>query len=205
MADYLTDIAQLEAIYGAAFPGSLIKVADHLTPEYRRWVEAAKFCVLSTIGPEGTDGTPRGDDGPVVLVKDPQTVLMPDWAGNNRIDSLRNIVRDPRCSLMFLIAGENNVVRINGTCQVTADQDMRQQFAKGSKLPRTVLVFAITEVYFQCAKAVMRAALWQGETRSDLPTAGDFLKAMSKGTEGGAAYDAAYEDRARAQFWVRDT
>lgn len=203
MAEYFSELSQLEAIYQAPVPASLTKVADHLTPQYRRWVEAAKFCVLSTVGPEGTDGTPRGDDGPVVMVRDAQTLLMPDWAGNNRIDSLRNIVRDPRCSLMFLIAQENNVVRINGTCQITADQELRQRFAKGQKLPRTVLVFTIAEVYFQCAKALMRSALWQADTRPDIPTAGDFLKELSKGAEGGAAYDAVYEERAKAQFWER--
>ncbi len=209
MMEYLETIAQLEALYGTPVPTSLAKVADHLTPEYRRWIEASKFCVLSTVGPEGTDGTPRGDDGPVVAVQDAKTILMPDWAGNNRNDSLRNILRDDRMSLMFLVRGSNNVVRVNGRGKLTADAGLCGQFARKNMLPKTVLVMTVEEVYFQCAKAVMRARLWgdksdKRDLPDGLPTAGDFLKAMTNGAEGGTDYDAVYEDRAREQFWVRD-
>ena len=123
-------IEELEALYDAAVPTSLSKVARKMTPLYRQWVEAAKFMVLSTVGPEGTDASPRGDDGPVVEIVDERTLLMPDWRGNNRLDSLRNIVRDERVSCMFMVPGVNNVVRINGTALVTADEDMRARFAK---------------------------------------------------------------------------
>lgn len=202
--DFVSDIETLETIYGAPVPTSLAKVADHLTPEYSRWIAASKFCILSTIGPEGTDGTPRGDDGPVVAVADQKTLLMPDWAGNNRIDSLRNLVRDPRASLLFMVPGDNNVVRVNGTCRITRDQTLRDRFAKGGKLPRTVLVFSVAEVYFQCAKALMRSGLWAGAARPDIPTAGDLIKEATKGALGGAVYDAVYAERARAQFWAKD-
>ncbi len=200
----IDNIAGLEAIYGTAMPTSLAKVADHLTPEYERWIKSARFCILSTVGPEGTDGTPRGDDGPVVAIKDSHTLLLPDWAGNNRNDSLRNIIRDDRLSLLFMVQGSNNVVRVNGRGKITADEGLRTQFERKGMRPRTVLVVTLNEVYFQCAKAMMRARLW-GEIpdNTDLPTAGDFLKAMTKGREGGAQYDAGYEARAETQFWQR--
>ena len=115
MADHtVRDIAALEALYGTPGKASLIKVRDRLTPTYRAWIMASRLCVVSTIGPNGTDGSPRGDDGPVVQELDPQTVLMPDWRGNNRMDTLRNIVADGRISLMFMVPGSNNVVRVNG-------------------------------------------------------------------------------------------
>lgn len=201
---YITDMAQLEAIYGAPVPTSLVKVAQHLTPEYRAWIMASKFCVLSTVGPEGTDGTPRGDDGPVVTFQDERTLLMPDWAGNNRIDSLRNILRDARCSLMFMVYGSNNIVRVNGQAKISADEALRGQFSRNGKPPRTVLVIAIDEVYFQCAKAMFRAGLWNMGEKPDVPSAGDFIKAMTKGAEGGSVYDAGYEERAKNQLWERE-
>ena len=110
----ITTIEELETHYGAAVPRSLTKVADHLTPAYARWIMASRFMVLSTVGPEGTDASPRGDDGSVVRIDGPSRILLPDWMGNNRIDSLRNIVRDPRVSVMFMVPGSGNVVRVNG-------------------------------------------------------------------------------------------
>lgn len=118
-------IAELETIYGDVVPRSLTKVVTSMTPHYRSWIDAARFVVISTVGPEGTDGSPRGDEGPVVDIFDDQTLLLPDWFGNNRIDSLRNIVRDPRVSLMFMVPSSTNVVRVNGTGIVTADDAVR--------------------------------------------------------------------------------
>ena len=124
----ITSTNELEEIYGAPVPQSLTKVTSHLTPLYRDWIGAARFLVLSTIGPEGTDASPRGDDGPVVHMADSRTLWLPDWRGNNRIDSLRNIVRDPRVSLMFMVPGCNNVVRVNGTAVLTADEENARAF-----------------------------------------------------------------------------
>lgn len=202
--EFVTAMAELETIYGEPAPASLAKVADRLTPEYRLWVMASKFCILSTVGPEGTDSSPRGDDGPVVAELDARTLLLPDWAGNNRIDSLRNVLRDERVSLLFMVRGSENVVRINGRGKITADDELRQRFEKkGKKLPRTVLVVEIDEVYFQCAKAVMRAGLWGvAPDISDLPTAGSMLKAMTSGRDGGQAYDDAYVERAKKILWT---
>ncbi|NKB29130.1 MAG: pyridoxamine 5'-phosphate oxidase family protein [Rhodobacteraceae bacterium] len=204
MADveYLTDIAALEAHYGTAQAPSLRKVADRLTPEYRAWIAASRFVVLSTVGPEGTDGTPRGDDGPVVIELDPQTLALPDWNGNNRIDSLRNIVRDGRVSLMFMVPGSSNVVRVNGTARITADEPLRQRFARNGNLPRTVAVIRVSEVYFQCSRALMRSGMWaRGDKSEGLPTPGQMLAAMTDGEVGGPDYDRAWPERAESSMW----
>lgn len=191
----------LHELYGEAKSGSLQKVADHLTPNYRKWIELSRFCILSTVGPEATDASPRGDDGPVVRVADAKTLLMPDWQGNNRLDSLRNIVRDPRVSLMFMIPGEKNVVRINGRAVVSKDPELLQSFEQRRKHPATVIVTTVDEVYFQCAKAIMRSGLWQQGATEGVPTAGDLLSEMTKGVVGGASYDATYEENAKARMW----
>src|SRR5690606_16526957 len=129
----IATIAELERHYGVPGDASLAKVSRRLTPAYRAWIDRARFCVLSTVGPAGTDASPRGDEGPVIRVHDPSTLLLPDWRGNDRIDSLRNIVRDPRVSLTFFVAGSNNVMRVNGRATVTADTALRESFARQGK------------------------------------------------------------------------
>ena len=199
--NYIEDIAALEALYGTPGQPSLRKVADHLTPLYRKWIMAARFAVLTTVGPAGTDGSPRGDDGPVVTELDPKTLAMPDWRGNNRLDSLRNIVSDGRVSLMFMVPGSNTVVRVNGTARLTADSALRARFERRGRQPATVIVIRIAEVYTQCARAVIRAGLWSRDDAEGLPSAGDILAEVSKGEEGGAAYDAAWPARAAKTMW----
>ena len=197
----ITDIAALEALYGQPAEAALIKVADHLTPLYRRWIMASRFAVLSTVGPEGTDASPRGDDGPVVTELDPRTLLMPDWRGNNRMDSLRNIVRDGRVSLMFMVPGSNTIVRVNGTAVLTADADVLARFTQGGAHPRTVIVITIAEVYTQCARALLRSGLWTaGDQSAGLPSPGDILAEMQAGFDG-KAYDAAWPARAARTMW----
>ena len=194
-------VEALEAIYGEPVPASLTKVARRMTPMYRQWIEASRFVVLSSVGPEGTDGTPRGDDGPVVRITDDHTILMPDWRGNNRIDTLRNIVRDGRVSLMFMVPGCDNVVRINGTGVLTADPEMTGRFEQKGKHPRSVIVITIAEMYFQCAKALMRSELWDGRDQSaEVPTAGEFIRARQDSFDA-KGYDAGYADYARPRMW----
>ena len=194
-------IEALEALYEAAIPTSLRKVVTTITPQYRRWIEASRFVVLSTVGPDGTDGSPRGDDGPVVAIPDSTTLLMPDWRGNNRLDSLRNIVRDGRVSLMFMVPISNNVVRVNGTAILTDDPEMVSQFERSGRLPRTVIVITPTEVYFQCAKALLRSGLWvRGDDSAGLPTAGDFIKQFQNGLDS-QEYDRTYIERSKAKMW----
>ena len=173
-----------------------------MTPLYRKWIMSSKLCVLTTVGEGGTDGSPRGDDGPCVMELDPGTLAMPDWRGNNRLDSLRNIVTDGRVSLMFMVPGSNTVVRVNGTARLSADADLRQRFEKKGRLPATVIVISIAEIYTQCARALLRSGLWPGEPApEDLPSAGDILAEMTEGEEGGAPYDQAWPKRAAETLW----
>lgn len=195
-------LAALEALYGAPGDASLRKVATRLTPGYRAWIDRSRFCVISTVGPEGTDASPRGDDGPVIRVLDDRTLALPDWRGNNRIDSLRNIVADGRVSLMFMVPGSETVVRINGTASLTAEAEMVGRFERKGLLPRSVVVITIGEVYFQCARALKRARLWSGgDDSAGLPSAGALLDEMTSGEIDGAAYDAAWPDRAEKSLW----
>ena len=201
--EFLENIEDLEALYGSPGEASLAKVADHLTPLYARWIMASKFCVLSTVGPDGTDGSPRGDEGSVVQALDAKTLLMPDWRGNNRMDSLRNIVSDGRVSLMFMIPGSNNVVRINGRARLTIDADILARFERKEGLPRSVIVIEIGEVYTQCARALMRSGTWSGVDESEgLPSAGDILREMTQGRIDGAKYDADWGARAAKTMWA---
>ncbi len=199
--DVIKDIETLESLYDQAVPASLSKVARKMTPHYRRWIEASRFAVLTTVGPEATDGSPRGDDGPVVRIADENTLLLPDWRGNNRLDSLRNIVVDGRVSLMFMVPGCANVVRVNGNAVLSADETLTNSFAKNGKAPKTVIVITIGEMYFQCAKAIMRSKIWSGIDESDgLPSAGDFIKEFKAGFDG-AAYDEGYVEYAKPRMW----
>lgn len=198
----LESLDDLHALYGVPAPAALSKVATHLTPLYRRWIEGARFAVLSTVGPEGVHGSPRGDDGPVVRVTDETTLMMPDWWGNNRLDCLRDIVQDGRTAMLFLVPGTNTTVRINGRAFLTDDAHLRHSFAKGDRLPATVIVIELAEVYTQCAKALMRSALWTcGDISQGLPKSGEILADMSNGAHGGPDYDRSYPEYAKPKMW----
>lgn len=202
MGDHIvTDIAELEALYGQPGKASLIKVADHVTPLYAKWIMASRLCIVSTIGPDGTDGSPRGDDGPVVQMLDPKTLLLPDWRGNNRMDTLRNIVADGRISLMFMVPGSNNVMRVNGTAVVSLDPELLGRFTEKGRMPRSVSVITVAEVYSQCARALMRAKIWSaGDESAELPTVGQLLAEQEKDFDG-AEYDATWGARAAKTMW----
>jgi uncharacterized protein len=198
----IATLDELEALYGTPGEAARIKVTPHLTPAYRSWVERSRFCILTTVGPEGTDASPRGDDGPVVTILDARTLALPDWRGNDRIDSLRNIVRDGRVSLMFMVPGSNNVIRVNGTAQLSADADLRARFARDGALPRSIAIITIAEVYSQCARALIRSGLWtSGDQSAGLPSVGTMLREISEGGIDGAAYDAAWPIRAAKTMW----
>ena len=200
-------IAELERIYGdfgAVGEASTAKIADHITPHYRRFIEAAPFLALATSGPGGLDCSPRGDVPGFVRIADPRTLLLPDRRGNNRIDSLRNVVEDPRVGLMFLVPGVGNAMRVNGLASIEDDPALCASFAVAGKAPRTVMVITVREVYFQCARALIRSGLWRTESHVDpgtLPTPGQILAEMSDGRVGGAAYDSAWAERAQRTLW----
>ena len=192
-------IEALEALYEAAHAVAITKVLTKVTPNYARWIEASRFMVLCTVGPEGTDGSPRGDDGPVVRIADDKTLLIPDWRGNNRLDSLRNIVRDGRVSLMFLVPGESNVVRINGTAKLTADPALTETFEQAGAHPKTVIVITVGEVYFQCAKSILRSRLWSGQV-AEVPSAGELVKDADAAFDD-EGFDKGYLEAVRTTMW----
>ncbi len=204
MTDAITDLAALDALYAGVDERSIVKVTDHVHPMYRAWIEAAPFAVLSTVGPEGVDASPRGDGPGFVVVEDPHTLLLPDRRGNNRADSLRNIVRDPRVALLFLVPGQGETLRVNGTGDILAGPELLQRFAVNGKPPRTVLSVHVQEVYFQCSRAVVRADLWnpaRHSARGALPTPGAILAALSAERHGGDEYDRALPERVQATLY----
>lgn len=196
----ITDITALEALYDVPSPRSLTKVVRRITPHYATWINRSRFCVLTTVGPEGTDGSPRGDVGPVARLVDDKTLHLPDWRGNNRMDSLRNIVRDGRVSLMFMMPGSTSVVRVNGAAVLRADAAITESFEHNGKHPRSVIVITVNEAYFQCAKALMRSELWTSEPADDLPTAGQFLMEQEAEFDG-KTYDENYVEYAKPKLW----
>jgi len=199
----ITSVDELTAIYGAVSEASTAKVTRSLTPAYRRMIDMSPFVALATVGPEGLDCSPRGDRGTVVRIEDDRTLALPDWRGNNRVDSLMNIVRDPRVALMFLIPGSNSVMRINGRAVVSVAPDLLQSFEMDGRHPRSVIVITIDEAYFQCARAVMRAELWDVEKQiaaDSLPTPGEMLKAAKEDFDR-ETYDREWPERAAKTMW----
>jgi uncharacterized protein len=200
----IATIEQLEAIYGQPNDASTVKVADHITPSYRVLIEKSPFAALATCGPEGLDCSPRGDLPGFVRIHDDRTLMMPDRRGNNRVDSLRNIVRDPRVALLFLIPGSGSTLRVNGHAQVSADADLLGSFMVDGKAPRTITIMTVEEIYFQCARAIVRSDLWNPDKRVDpttLPTPGQILADMSGSRVGGEQYDREWAERARRTMW----
>jgi PPOX class probable FMN-dependent enzyme len=200
----ITTLEELDALYGVPAEASLIKEVDRITPHYRALIDASPFAVLATGGPEGLDCSPRGDVPGFVRVHDDHTLMLPDRRGNNRADSLRNIVRDPRVALLFMIPGSGTTLRVNGRAQLSADVDLLQSFVMEGKAPRSVVVIRVESVYFQCARAIVRADLWNPAKHADvdsLPTAGQILAALSNDRVGGAEYDRTWCDRARQTLW----
>lgn len=197
----IESIEQLEDLYEEAVPAALEKVCSRISPMYRKWITASRFVVIATVGESGTDVSPRGDIGSVVKILDQNTLLLPDWRGNNRLDSLRNIVQDGRVSLMFMVSGNNNVVRVNGNAVLTNDEEVTGLFIQRGKQPRSVIVIDVSEVYYQCAKALIRSRLWQDVGEGcQVPTAGQFIKEV-KAEFDAEAYDAGYEEYAKDRMW----
>jgi PPOX class probable FMN-dependent enzyme len=194
--------ADLETIYGTCSEASLVKEIDFLSPGYQAFVTHSPFAILTTVGPEGTDASPRGDKAGFVRIETPRTLLMPDRRGNNRIDSLRNIVRDPRCSFMFMVPGNSNVLRVNGRAEIDIDPELCASFEMEGKAPRSVIRLQVEKAYFQCARAIMRADLWgKIETVPDLPTPGQMMKEITEGAFDGDQYDQEWPERAKTSMW----
>lgn len=197
-------IAELEAIYGEPLAQSLVKEIDYISDHYRAFIEQSPFMVLASVAEEGLDCSPRGDPAGFVRVVDEKTVMIPDRRGNNRIDTLRNLVRDPRVSLLFLVPGVGETLRINGRAAISVDPDLCASFDMNGKTPRSVIVVTVERVYFQCQKALARSRLWDPEARierKELPSAGDILQKLSKNDFDGDAYDKNYPERLKKTIY----
>jgi PPOX class probable FMN-dependent enzyme len=193
----ITSVEQLEALYGQPKGGALFKEIDYISDHYRAFIEAAPFVVLASVGPEGLDTSPRGDPAGFVRVVDRHTVLIPDRRGNNRLDTLKNIVRDPRVALLFLIPGVGETLRINGRAELTTDPALCDSFAINGKAPKSIIRVTAERVYFQCQKALVRSRLWDPAAqveRSTLPTAGTIIEALAPEPFDGKTYDENYPE-----------
>jgi PPOX class probable FMN-dependent enzyme len=200
----VTTTDELTALYGEPFGPSVVKEIDHVNVHYRAFIEAAPFFALATNGPDGLDCSPRGDAPGFVRVLDDRTLLVPDRRGNNRIDSLRNIVADPRVALLFLIPGVGETLRVIGRARISADPALTASFVVNGKPPRTVLVVAVERVFYQCSKAVVRSKLWDPATqidRASLPSSGTILAAISGGKIGGPEHDRGQPERIKATLY----
>lgn len=200
----ITSVADLEALYGQPNEASTVKEVDYITPHYRAYIEASPYAALATCGPEGLDCSPRGDKPGFVRIHDEHTLMLPDRRGNNRIDSLRNVVRDPRVALLFMIPGVGNTLRVNGRAHISVEPSLLASFAIEEKAPRSVIVLAVEAIYFQCARALVRSELWNPARHVDpksLPSAGMILAALSQHRVGGEAYDREWPGRAAQTMW----
>lgn len=200
----IQDLPALERLYGDAVPASISKEFDHIHPLYRPFIEAAPFVALATSGPGGLDCSPRGDRPGFVRVVDERTVMLPDRRGNNRIDSLRNVLVDPRVALLFLVPGVAEALRINGRAAISVDPALLASFAVDDRAPRSVLVVSVDSVYYQCAKSIVRSRLWDPDARierSTLPSTGTMQAAFTRGAVDAADYDAALAERIRSQLY----
>ena len=200
----IASVTELEALYGEPVKTSLIKELDHISDHYGAFIEAAPFCVVASCGPGGLDCSPRGDPAGFVRIADSKTVMLRDRRGNNRLDTLRNLVVDPRISLLFLIPGVGETMRINGRAVISTDPELASGFTMQGKAPASVIVVTVDSVYFQSQKALPRSRLWEPDARIDrttLPTAGQMAQALSPEPFDGAAYDAEYPERMKKTMY----
>ena len=177
----ITTLDELQALYGDSHERSRRKELPRLIAPYRALIQASPFVVLASAGPDGLDCSPRGDAPGFVHILDDQTLLLPDRPGNNRIDSLRNIVLNPQVALLFLIPGVGESLRVNGRAEISLDPELLELGRAQDKLPRSVLRIHIHSCYFQCSKAAVRSGLWDASRqveRASLPSAGDIFRCI---------------------------
>lgn len=203
-AHRITDAETLEKLYGAPSGAAVEKEVDYLHPHYQRLIAASPFFALATAGPGGMDASPRGDAPGFVVVEDEKTLLIPDRRGNNRVDSLRNIIANPRVALLFLIPGIGETLRVNGRAEISTDPALLERFSVAGKLPRSVLVVRVDTVFFQCARAIFRSKLWdpaQHIERSSLPSLGTIVSDVTHARFDGKEYDKGLYERLQGALY----
>ncbi|HTV25069.1 MAG TPA: pyridoxamine 5'-phosphate oxidase family protein [Polyangiaceae bacterium] len=200
----LTQLSELDARFPAPARASIAKELDHVDPNYAAWIRAAPFAVLCTAGKDGLDASPRGDPPGFVEVSDPKTLLLPERRGNNRLDSVRNLLVDPRAALLFMIPGQGETLRVNGRARVSADPALLEHFELHGQRPKLVLVIHVEAVFFQCSRAIVRSELWNPErhvARGTLPSPGKILAAATEGGIDGEVYDRELPGRVRSTLY----
>lgn len=183
---------QLAALFGEVGEASLKKEVSFVHPHYRALIEASPFVVLATSGPHGLDASPRGDPPGFVIVQDEHTLLLPERRGNNRADSLRNLLSDPRMALLFLIPGHGETLRVNGRASISIEPGLMVRFSVEGRLPKCVLIIKVESVFFQCARAIHRSKLWQPGAQTakpNVPSAGTILESLTNHQIDGEKYD----------------
>jgi PPOX class probable FMN-dependent enzyme len=204
MSEIVQSVEQLQQIYREPIPTSIVKEVGHLTDVYRKLIEAAPFVVIATSGPSGLDCSPKGDAPGFVRIVDDNTLMIPDRPGNNRLDGFKNLMSDPRIALLFMIPGCSETMRVNGRATVSIDPALRESFAMNGKPARAVLIVEIETVFFHCAKAIVRAKLWDVNAQVDrksLPSTGTIIAELSGGKLGGEQYDKDAPARIQAQLY----
>jgi PPOX class probable FMN-dependent enzyme len=200
----VSTMEQLESLYGEVHGPAIVKEIDHINASYRALIEAAPFFALATNGPGGLDCSPRGDPPGFVRVLDEKTLVIPDRRGNNRIDSLRNLIHDPRVALLFLIPGVGETIRVVGEAKISTPPELCASFTINGKVPVSVLVVTVERAFYQCTKAIVRSKLWDPASkveRSSLPTPGKILAEITDGKMGGEAHDRAGVERVKATIY----
>jgi uncharacterized protein len=203
-AHVITTLADLESLFGPVNEASSRKEVPTLHPHYQALIKASPFAVLATAGREGLDVSPRGDPAGVVHVQDERTLLLPERRGNNRIDSLRNILADPRVALLFLIPGVGETLRVNGRAAISVEPALLERFAMNGQAPKCVLEIRVETAFFQCARAITRSNLWRtvpADAPRPVPTPGAILEALTQAGIDGAAYDREMPQRQQSTLY----
>lgn len=195
---------KLRVLNGELSLASILKEINFLHPLYQKLIAASPFLAMATCGPTGLDVSPRGDPAGFVQVEDAKTLLLPERRGNNRVDTLHNIVNDPRVGLLFMIPGIGETLRANGHASISVDPALLERFVMAGKPPKCVLVVKVDTVFFQCARAIQRSRLWEpvaSDAPRTVPTAGEILSALTSNTFDGDTYDRELPARQRATLY----
>ena len=201
---FIESTEQLDEIYGEPAEAALVKVTHEVTDDYRRFIELSPFVTIATAGPDGLDCSPRGDAPGFIRVVNSKQLQIPDRRGNNRVDSIRNIVKDPRVGLLFIIPGCSNTLRLNGRARISIDQELLSSFAVEGNTPRSVMLVDVADVYFQCGRALIRSDLWNPErhvAQESIPSPGTILSNLTNKQIDGERYDDEWPARARKTLW----
>lgn len=198
-------IEELNELYGAVNEVSIFKVKDRLDDNAKKFIESSPFVVLATTNSDSElDCSPRGDRAGAVRILDEKTLLLPDRRGNNRTDSLKNILENPNVALIFFVPKINETFRVGGTAQISVAPDLLEQFSVEGKMPKTVLIITIREAFVHCSRALVRSDFWhpgKHDSWKDVPTMGKILAANMNGNLDADEYDRELPERVRKTLY----